>query len=92
MRFNVPQFVDIEDTIIGPLTLKQFLLLIGGGVVIAVLWWLFELWFVMLLGAPLIIILLAAVFIKIDGRSLPKVFSAWLNYWLNPRFYIWKKK
>ncbi len=87
----MPQFVDIEDTIIGPLTLKQFFLLIGGGLIIALLWWLFELWFVLLIGTPIALIFIAAVFIKINGQSLPKVFSAWLNYWTNPRIYTWKK-
>ena len=31
MRFEVPQFIDIEDKIIGPLTWRQFIYL-GGGV------------------------------------------------------------
>ncbi|MBU2037458.1 PrgI family protein [Patescibacteria group bacterium] len=92
MRFNVPQFIDIEDTIIGPLTLKQFFLLIGGGLVIVFLWWLFELWFVLLIGVPLALVLAAAILIKINGRPLTKVFSAWFKYWINPRFYIWKKR
>ena len=92
MRFNVPQFVDIEDTIIGPLTLKQFFLVIGAGAIIALLWWAFELWFVLLIGVPLALILAAAIFIKIDGQPLSKLFSAWFSYWINPRFYVWKKK
>jgi len=91
MRFNVPQFVDIEDTILGPLTLKQFFLLIAGGLIFALLWWAFQLWFVLLIGIPMMLIIIAAIFIKINGRSLPKVFMAWLNFWTKPRFYIWKK-
>ena len=31
MRFQVPQFIDIEDKIFGPLTFKQFVYLAGGG-------------------------------------------------------------
>jgi len=92
MRFNVPQFIDIEDTIIGPLTLKQFFLLIGGGLVVALLWWLFQLWFVILVGGPIILAILAAIFIKVKGRSLTQVFLAWFNYQTKPRLYIWKKK
>ena len=91
MRFNVPQFVDIEDTILGPLTLKQFFLLIAGGLIFALLWWAFQLWFVLLIGVPMMLIIIAAIFIKVGGRSLPKVFMAWFNYWTKPRFYIWKK-
>ena len=91
MRFNVPQFIDIEDTIVGPLTFKQFFLLIGGGAALALLWWLFELWFVLLVGVPLAGALAAIIFLKINGRPLTKIFPAWLSYWLNPRFYVWKK-
>lgn len=91
MNFNVPQFIDIEDTILGPLTLKQFLLLIGGGAVVALLWWAFKLWFVILIGGPLIAAILASIFVKINGRSLPAIFSAWLGFHTKPKFYIWKK-
>ena len=31
MRFQVPQFIDIEDKIFGPLTFKQFVYLAGAG-------------------------------------------------------------
>ena len=30
MRFQVPQFIEIEDKIIGPLTIKQFIYIAGG--------------------------------------------------------------
>ena len=30
MRFQVPQFIDIEDKIFGPLTIKQFIYIAGG--------------------------------------------------------------
>jgi hypothetical protein len=30
MRYQVPQFIDVEDKVIGPLTIKQFIYLAGG--------------------------------------------------------------
>jgi hypothetical protein len=30
MHYQVPQFIEIEDKIFGPLTLKQFIYLAGG--------------------------------------------------------------
>ena len=30
MRFQVPQFIEVEDKIFGPLTIKQFIYLLGG--------------------------------------------------------------
>ncbi len=34
MQFPVPQFTEVEDKIIGPLTLKQFGIIFGVGVII----------------------------------------------------------
>ena len=33
MQYKVPQKIDLEDKIIGPLTLKQFIYLLGGGMI-----------------------------------------------------------
>ena len=34
MQFPVPQFTDVEDKIIGPLTIKQFGILFGVGIIV----------------------------------------------------------
>ena len=33
-QFTVPQFIDVEDKILGPITVRQFLLLVVGGLII----------------------------------------------------------
>lgn len=38
MQYSLPQFVDVEDKIIGPLTLKQFLILLFGGLICFFYW------------------------------------------------------
>lgn len=91
MRFNVPQFIDVEDKIIGPLSLKQFFVALFGALALIFLWYFFQLWFVLLLGIPLAIAVIAFIFLKINGRPFTAVVSAWFNYYLNPRTYIWKK-
>ncbi|TSC61742.1 MAG: SsrA-binding protein, partial [Parcubacteria group bacterium Athens0416_74] len=30
MQFQVPQFIEVEDKIVGPLTFKQFVFIAGG--------------------------------------------------------------
>ncbi len=92
MQFLIPQFIDVEDKIIGPITLKQFLFLLGVALVLFFLWYLFKLWFVIIIGAPIALLAIALVLGRINGRPLPGLLKAWLNYWVNPRFYIWKKK
>lgn len=32
-QFTVPQFIDVEDKILGPLSVRQFLILLAGGLV-----------------------------------------------------------
>ena len=41
MQFAVPQFTDVEDKLIGPLTLKQFLMMLATGGVLLFFWSLF---------------------------------------------------
>lgn len=44
-KYNVPQFVEIEDKIIGPFTLRQFLTILAGGVFVMLFWMIFKLSF-----------------------------------------------
>ena len=30
-QFTVPQFIDVEDKILGPISVRQFLIMLGGG-------------------------------------------------------------
>jgi len=41
-QFTVPQFIDVEDKIIGPITTRQFLILMGGFVLIAICYAIFD--------------------------------------------------
>ncbi len=92
MQFNVPQFVEVEDKIFGPLTLKQFLMLLGGGLILLFAWFLFKLWFVVVLAIPIALFLVAVIFVKINGRPFMSFLAAWIRYLSNPRTYIWKRK
>ena len=38
MQFRVPQFIDIEDKVIGPLTLKQFAYVLGAAGFAFLIW------------------------------------------------------
>ena len=69
MQFQVPQFIEVEDKIVGPLTFKQFIYLAGGGGVIAILYAFLPLFFVILLGIPV------AAFALAVGEISPPVHS-----------------
>ena len=89
MQFQVPQFIDVEDKIFGPLTLKQFLYLCGAGVVSAISFLKFALplWIgftVVVLG-----IACALAFVHINGQPMSKMLMASFSYMWFPKFYLW---
>lgn len=92
MQFNIPQFIDIEDKIIGPLTLKQCLYLLAGGAIIFFSWYLFEFWLFIIIALPVAVLSLALAFLKINGRPFGQILAAFIGFSTKPKLYIWKKE
>ena len=92
MRFQVPQFIDVEDKIFGPLTLKQFLYLAGGGAAIFLVKQILP-FFLFVIAAALIAGAAAVLaFVKINNRPFVIFLSHALNYYVSRRLYIWRKE
>ncbi|MBI4709339.1 MAG: PrgI family protein [Candidatus Portnoybacteria bacterium] len=91
MQFNVPQFLEVEDKIVGPLTLKQFGYLGGTGAILFFLYQYAEFWLFMLASIPLTLFALALAFLKINGRPFITILGASINYIIKGRMFIWKK-
>jgi len=91
MQFNVPQYIGIEDKIIGPLTIKQFLCILAGAGIIIVLWFFAELWLFLIIAVPIIIFCLMLAFYKFNGRPFINFIGSAFNYLLKPKIYLWKK-
>ncbi len=88
MQYQVPQFVDIEDRIIGPLTLKQFLYLAFAGTLLFVFWFLFNFYIWVILAIPISALAAAFAFLKINDRPFVYFFLAFIKYFTNPKLYI----
>lgn len=90
MQFQVPQFIDVEDKIIGPLTLRQFLYLAGGFGVSMIFY--FTVNFIIWIIITLIVgtIALALAFVKINGQPLLRIIRAMINFYLKPQIYVWQ--
>ncbi|MFZ4632160.1 MAG: PrgI family protein [Patescibacteria group bacterium] len=67
-QFTVPQFIDVESKIIGPLTTRQFLIILAGSIVGGISYKIFD--FSLFLTISIITFLLAITFsfVKINGR------------------------
>lgn len=90
-QFEVPQNIDLESKIVGPLTLKQF------GFVAAPALMCFFLFFVLSMGVWIVVtIILASVgisfaFIKINGRPLYVLAFLSFKFFWRPKLYLWKR-
>jgi hypothetical protein len=91
MRFAVPQFIDVEDKIFGPLTLKQAVYLAGGVGVALVLLTRFGFFFAVLIGGPFAFLGFALAFLKINNRPFAFIVYAAVFYSIKNKLYLWKK-
>lgn len=93
MNFQVPQFIEIEDKIFGPLTFKQFLYIAGALGLAFILWVYIPVRFIaILIILPVVIFGLALAFYKINNRPFIYLVEAALRYFIGTKLYIWKKK
>lgn len=91
MRFQIPQFIDVEDKIFGPLTLKQFIYLAGGASVGVMSVVMFGTFFGLLLASPIILIALALAFYKVNNRPFINFLESAFKYGTQKKLYIWKR-
>ena len=92
MRFQLPQFIETETKLVGPLTLKQFLWVAGGAAILFLLFMTAGPGFIFFAaGIPVAGIFLALAFLKIEGMPLINYVAYLLSYLLNPKRYIFKK-
>ncbi|MDP2856316.1 MAG: PrgI family protein [bacterium] len=89
--FQVPQFIDIEDKIIGPLTLKQFLFLVSAGIIIFILYSILQFWLWIIVSIIVAGAGMGFAFVKINGQSLSKVALNGFKYLIRPRLYVWQR-
>jgi hypothetical protein len=93
MEYQVPQFIEVEDRIFGPFTLKQFIY-IGGGVGLSVVLFLYvkPLFLALILIAPVAALAGSLAFLKINSKPFIEVLEAGFNYYTKGRLYLWKKE
>ncbi|PIQ67093.1 MAG: hypothetical protein COV95_00585, partial [Candidatus Zambryskibacteria bacterium CG11_big_fil_rev_8_21_14_0_20_40_24] len=68
MRFQVPQYIEVEDKIFGPFTLKQFIYMAGGAGGAVAAFSLLPSFLAILIAVPLVLLSAALTFVKINNR------------------------
>lgn len=93
MQYKVPQKIDLEDKIIGPLTLKQFIYLLAGAMLDYMIFsaagsslWAWLIIFLISLLA------LAFAFIQIEEQPFSYLVMNLFSYLLRPKMRLWDKR
>lgn len=92
MQFRVPQFIDMEDKVVGPLTLKQF------GYILGALGFSFLIWTFIPIKIVAIILIIVVVslfmslaFVKINNRPFADMLESAFAYYTGGKVYTWKQ-
>lgn len=91
-QFQVPQFITIEDKVIGPLTVRQSLY-VGAGVCIIIF---IRIFFEPFLFWPIAVFVGALAgalaFLSVGGQPFPVILKNAILYFIKPHLFIWKKE
>ncbi len=92
MHAQVPQYLDVEDKIIGPLTLKQFIYLLLAGGLLFLLFNILRFEVFIILAIPIAILSILLAFYKIGGnQKFSQFMVSILGFLGKPNIYTWKK-
>lgn len=89
--FNVPQFIDVEDKIAGPLTWKQILWMIGMGAVLLTFYNLFDSALFFISAIPVIIIFALFAFYRPGGISMVTFGMHGILFLFQPKVSVWER-
>ena len=92
MDYQVPQFIEVEDKIFGPLTLKQFIYLAGGIGICVVIFLYLPLLLAIIIAAPIAGLSGALAFYKVNNKDFTQILGAGLAYYTKNHLYLWKKE
>lgn len=90
MEYQVPQFIEVEDKLVGPLTLKQFIYIAGGGGICVIAFAYLPIIAAFAISALVAAFTVALAFYKVNGKPFISMLEAGVNYYLKGKLFLWK--
>ena len=90
MQFQVPQFIETEDKIVGPLTLKQFLYIAAAAIIIFILHYMLNLFIWLIFSVITAGAGVALAFVKVNGQNFQKMAYFMFQFYWAPQNYLWQ--
>jgi len=90
-QFVVPQFIDVEDKVIGPITVRQFIIMLVGGGFVFIAYKLSDFTLFLVQFVIILALTLGIAFIKINGRPVHYFFLNVIQTSKRAKLRIWQK-
>jgi len=87
----VPQFIDVEDKIFGPITTRQFIIILAGGTLEFVLFKLMTFWTFAFVGLLLLAVTGTLAFMRVNGQPFHFFLLNLVQTLRRPRLKAWDK-
>jgi hypothetical protein len=91
-QFTVPQFIDVEPKIIGPINVRQFLIFLGAALIIFIFYKIFDFSTFVILSVMVFAISGVFAFLKINGRPFHYFLLNLVQAFKKPGLRIWNHK
>ena len=92
MQFQVPQFIEIEDKIVGPLTFKQFVYIAGGAGLAYIMWRTLPLYIAAPLVAGSLGLGAGLAFAQYNGQPFIQAIEHGFFYFVRSKLYLWNNE
>lgn len=91
MMFSVPQFIDVEDKIAGPLTWRQLLWMIGMGAALLFFYSIFDTALFIVIAVPTTLLFIALAFYRPNGIPLTAFIFQGFLFLFRPKVAVWER-
>jgi len=90
-QFVVPQFIDVEDKILGPITVRQFVLIVTGGIIEFLSFRFGDIGFFLLMTVIVLSIVGLFGFVKVNGAFFHHFLLNLAASFKKPALRVWNK-
>lgn len=91
-QFVIPQFIDVEDKIIGPITTRQFIILLVTAIAMFVLYKLMTFTYFLIFGVPFFGLSVTLAFVKVNGQPFHFFLLNLIQTMRRPSLRVWNKE
>jgi hypothetical protein len=90
-QFVVPQFIDVEDKILGPITVRQFVIMLAAGLLDFLFYKLFDFALFLIVAIPFTLVAGIIAFLKVNGQNFHLFLLNLFQTMRKPANRVWNK-